>query len=132
MEPVRTTFRAMASAHELALWHADAAHARRIAEAVVADVRRIEAKYSRYRDASVVSTINRAAGGAPVAIDAETVALRRPLNGKPAATELTSPLPAAPASGTGEPPTAALPAETASAPRAGVPPTVPLGQSAEE
>ena len=77
MEPVRTTFRAMASAHELALWHADAAHARRIAEAVVADVRRIEAKYSRYRDDSVVSVINRNAGGARVPIDAETAALLR-------------------------------------------------------
>ncbi len=64
--------------------------------------------------------------------DAETVALRRPLNGKPAATELTSPLPAAPASGTGEPPTVPLPAETTSAPRTSVQPTVPLGQSAEE
>lgn len=77
MEPVRVTFRAMASAHELALWHADAAHARRVAAAVVADVRRIEAKYSRYRDDSVVSAINRAAGGARVPVDAETAALLR-------------------------------------------------------
>ena len=77
MEPVRVTFRAMACAHKLALWHADAAHARRIAEAVVADVHRIEAKYSRYRDDSVVSVINRSAGRAPVPIDPETVALLR-------------------------------------------------------
>ena len=43
--------------------------------AAIADVRRIEAKYSRYRDDSVTSAVNRAAGGAPVAIDAETAAL---------------------------------------------------------
>jgi FAD:protein FMN transferase len=36
---------------------------------------RIEAKYSRYRADSVVSRINAAAGGAPVAVDDETAAL---------------------------------------------------------
>lgn len=77
MEPVRVAFRAMASAHEVVLCHADPDHARRIAEAVVADVRRIEAKYSRYRDDSVVSAINRSAGRGPVPIDAETAALLR-------------------------------------------------------
>jgi thiamine biosynthesis lipoprotein len=40
-------------------------------------VRRIEAKYSRYRDDSVTARINAAAGGAAVAIDAETAALLR-------------------------------------------------------
>ena len=40
-------------------------------------MQRIEAKYSRYRDDSVTTRINRAAGGAPVAIDAETAALLR-------------------------------------------------------
>ena len=40
-------------------------------------MRRIEAKYSRYRDDSVTTRINRAAGGAPVTIDAETAALLR-------------------------------------------------------
>ena len=45
--------------------------------AAIADVRRIEAKYSRYRDDSVTTRINRAAGGAPVPIDAETAALLR-------------------------------------------------------
>jgi len=44
-------------------------------DAAIADVRRIEAKYSRYRDDSVTTAINRASGGAPVAIDAETAAL---------------------------------------------------------
>ena len=73
----RFTFPAMASTHELVLGAADEAHARRAADAAIADVARIEAKYSRYRDTSVVSAINRAAGGAPVAIDAETAALMR-------------------------------------------------------
>ena len=46
-------------------------------DAAIADVRRIEAKYSRYRDDSVTTRINRAAGGAAVTIDAETAALLR-------------------------------------------------------
>jgi len=65
----------MASTHELVLGAGDEAHARRAADAAIADVARIEAKYSRYRDTSVVTAINRAAGGAAVAIDAETAAL---------------------------------------------------------
>jgi len=65
----------MASEHELLLWSDDEARATLAAEAAVADVLRIEAKYSRYRDDSVTTRINRAAGGAAVAIDAETVAL---------------------------------------------------------
>jgi thiamine biosynthesis lipoprotein len=65
----------MASENELQLHAADEAHARRAAAAATADVRRIEAKYSRYRDDSVTTRINRAAGGGPVVIDAETAAL---------------------------------------------------------
>ena len=65
----------MASEHELLLWSDDEAHATRAAEAAVADVHRIEAKYTRYRDDSVTTRINRAAGGGAVAIDAETAAL---------------------------------------------------------
>ncbi len=49
--------------------------ARRAADAAIADVKRIETKYSRYRDDSVTTRINRAAGRDAVAIDAETVAL---------------------------------------------------------
>jgi thiamine biosynthesis lipoprotein len=73
----RFTFRAMAATHELVLGANDEARARRAADAAIADVARIEAKYSRFRDTSLVSAINRAAGGAPVAIDAETAALMR-------------------------------------------------------
>jgi len=45
------------------------------AAAAQADILRIEAKYSRYRDDSVTSRINRAAGGAPIEVDEETGAL---------------------------------------------------------
>jgi len=75
MRLFRTAFRAMASEHELLLWSDDEARATRAAEAAIADVLRIEAKYSRYRDDSVTTRINRAAGGASVAIDAETAGL---------------------------------------------------------
>jgi thiamine biosynthesis lipoprotein len=73
----RFPFRAMAAEHELQLHAPDEHGARRAADAAIADVLRIEAKYSRYRDDSVTTAINRAAGGAPVAIDAETAALLR-------------------------------------------------------
>ena len=65
----------MASEHDVQLDAADPARAERAAAAAIADVERIEAKYSRYRDDSLTTRINRAAGGAPVAIDAETAAL---------------------------------------------------------
>jgi thiamine biosynthesis lipoprotein len=74
---LRTTFRAMAAENEIQLWSPDKAPAQRAADAAVADVRRIEAKYSRYLADSVTTRINQAAGGAPVAIDTETAALLR-------------------------------------------------------
>ena len=73
----RFAFRAMAATHELQLVAPSLAAAQRAAAAAIADVLRIEAKYSRYRDDSLTSRINRGAGGAPVAIDAETAALLR-------------------------------------------------------
>jgi thiamine biosynthesis lipoprotein len=74
----RFAFRAMAAEHELLLDAPDESAAARAAQAAIADVARIEAKYSRYRDDSVTSAINRAAGApAPVPIDAETAALLR-------------------------------------------------------
>ncbi len=69
------TFRAMAADNELQLAAADPVLAERAAAAAIADVKRIEAKYSRYREDSVTTSINRAAGGIPVRIDAETAAL---------------------------------------------------------
>jgi thiamine biosynthesis lipoprotein len=74
---LRKTFRAMAAENELQLWSPQAANAQRAAEASIADVRRIEAKYSRYLPDSVTTRINEAAGGKAVAIDAETAALLR-------------------------------------------------------
>ena len=64
----------MASENEIQL-DADAQRARCAADAAIADVRRIETKYSRYLDDSLTTRINRAAGGGPVDIDAETAAL---------------------------------------------------------
>ena len=71
----RFGFRAMAADHEILLAADSAATARRAADAAIADVARVEAKYSRYRDDSVTARINAAAGRAPVAIDPETHAL---------------------------------------------------------
>ena len=69
------SFDAMGSPNELQIWHDDERRARMLADTAIADVRRIEAKYSRYRGDSVTSRINGAAGGTAVAIDAETYAL---------------------------------------------------------
>ena len=46
--------------------------AERLARAVEGEARRIEVKFSRYRETSVVSEINRNAGRTPVAVDEET------------------------------------------------------------
>jgi thiamine biosynthesis lipoprotein len=48
-----------------------------LARAVETEALRIEAKFSRYRESSVVSEINRNAGRTPVAVDAETEVLVR-------------------------------------------------------
>ena len=77
MKEFRQTFRAMGTEHEIELAAPDLEVARRAAAAAIADVRRIEAKYSRYRDDSVTARINAAAGGPPVAVDTETAALLR-------------------------------------------------------
>ncbi|OYT91689.1 MAG: thiamine biosynthesis protein ApbE [Burkholderiales bacterium PBB3] len=69
------SFQAMASACELRVVAADAATAERAAQAAMAEVRRIEATYSRYQSASIVSRINANAGGDWVECDAETLTL---------------------------------------------------------
>jgi thiamine biosynthesis lipoprotein len=53
----------------------DEALAQRWAQAAIDEVRRIEAKFSRYTDDSVTTRINRAAGGPPLTVDDETAAL---------------------------------------------------------
>jgi thiamine biosynthesis lipoprotein len=73
----RFPFRAMAAEHELQVAGTDRATAARAAAAAIADVHRIEAKYSRYTADSVTTAINRSAGGPAVAIDDETRALLR-------------------------------------------------------
>ena len=77
MMRIRVPFRAMASEHAITVDAADESVARGAIDAAIADVLRIEAKYSRYRDDSVTSAINRAAGQGAVAIDDETEALLR-------------------------------------------------------
>jgi thiamine biosynthesis lipoprotein len=72
----RFEFTAMASGNELQLW-GDERRVRDAAAAAIADVQRIEQRYSRYRDDSITSRINAAAGGDAIAIDAETAALLR-------------------------------------------------------
>ena len=68
----RFAFTAMASPCELQLYAESAASADIAAGAAIAEVQRIEQKYSRYRDDSALSGLNRAAGGEPVVVDAET------------------------------------------------------------
>ena len=68
----RFAFRAMAALNEVQVHAESAPGARAVAALAIEEVQRIEAKYSRYRQGSVVARINAAAGGAPVEIDAET------------------------------------------------------------
>lgn len=66
----------MGSPCELQLYAADDAAAQRAIAAVVADVERLEQLYSRYRESSFLSSINRvAAEGGSIAVDAETASL---------------------------------------------------------
>lgn len=68
-------FRAMGSACEVVLAADTAAQAEVLAQPAMDEVRRIERKYSRYRDDSVVSSVNAHAGIGPVLCDEETWAL---------------------------------------------------------
>ncbi len=55
--------------------HQDQAWAQQQAQRAMTEIRRIEAKYSRYQAASIVSQINAAAGLRPVELDPETLSL---------------------------------------------------------
>lgn len=68
----RFAFRAMAADNEIQIHADDANAAARAAQKAIAEVARIEAKYSRYRPETIVSRINAQAGRDPVAIDTET------------------------------------------------------------
>ena len=67
-------FRAMATPCEVRLETGDEALALRVAAAVEDEARRIETKFSRYRDDSIVGRINLSAGQ-PMTVDAETAHL---------------------------------------------------------
>ncbi len=73
-EGLSYAFRAMASPCEVRVETTDADLAARLGQVAEAEAARIEAKYSRYREDSLLSRIN-AAQGAPVAVDPETAAL---------------------------------------------------------
>ncbi len=66
----------MGSPCEIQLFADDPEDARRVAALAIADVARLEARYSRYRDDSLLARINReAASGGAIEVDAETAAL---------------------------------------------------------
>lgn len=66
----------MGSPCQLCLSAVDRAKAEAAASAMMAEIARIEAKYSRYRPDSTLSHLNEAAGrGASVELDAETAAI---------------------------------------------------------
>lgn len=70
------SFNAMGSPCEIKLYSKDKAMAEKVADTVIQDVQRIEQRYSRYRDDSVLSDINRVAEkGGEIPIDEETYAL---------------------------------------------------------
>ncbi|HTQ98819.1 MAG TPA: FAD:protein FMN transferase [Candidatus Acidoferrum sp.] len=76
MQLYETRFKAMGTACELRLWARTETIARRVSDAVTADVDRLEAKYSRYRADSELSFINAvAARGGSVNVDDETAQL---------------------------------------------------------
>lgn len=76
MQRLEHSFKAMGGPCRLRLEVQDEAAARLAMAAAEAEVRRLEARYSRYLDDSLTAKINRAAGsGAAVAIDAETAAI---------------------------------------------------------
>ncbi len=72
----RRAFQAMGTPCEIQLYANTHAQASQAAEQAVADVLRLEALYSRYRDDSLLSAINRvAAEGGRIEVDAETAGL---------------------------------------------------------
>ena len=76
MQRVEHSFKAMGGPGRLRLEVQDTAAAEQAIAAAVAEVERLEHKYSRYLDTSLTSEINRAAGaGTPVSIDEETAGL---------------------------------------------------------
>jgi thiamine biosynthesis lipoprotein len=76
MRLARHPFRAMGSPCELHLYGDSRTYCDALAARAIAEVRRLEQKYSRYRDDSVTSAINRSAGDpSGVRVDDETAGL---------------------------------------------------------
>jgi FAD:protein FMN transferase len=75
MQRLSYTFGAMACENTIELYCVNKRIGDEAAKLAVAEVLRIEAKYSRYRDDSVVTAINRAAGLHAVDVDLETAQL---------------------------------------------------------
>lgn len=76
MKLYQYSFKAMGTPCEIQLYGAVESKVSQIAEAVIADVHRLEAAYSRYREDSFLSEINRvAATGRSIKVDSETVGL---------------------------------------------------------
>jgi thiamine biosynthesis lipoprotein len=74
-QQLRIPFRAMASGCEVVMVMPDEQQARLLAQAAIAEVQRIEQKYSRYQADSIVSLINAAAGLDALLCDEETWSL---------------------------------------------------------
>ncbi len=72
----RYPFKAMGSPCEIQLYAESHTAAQRVSGMAIADVQRLEARYSRYRDDSLLSAINRvAATGGRIEVDDETAGL---------------------------------------------------------
>ena len=72
----RQAFKAMGSPCDIQIYAESPEEAERVAGIAIADVRRLEARYSRYREDSFLSAINRvAAAGGSIAVDEETTGL---------------------------------------------------------
>lgn len=72
----RAEFNAMGSPCDFQIYAGDPTQAKSITDRAVADIRRLEARYSRYRRDSFLSEINRvAANGGSIAVDDETASL---------------------------------------------------------
>jgi len=67
-------YSAMAGPCEIHIYGVEASEAHRLASLALAETRRIERKFSRYRDDNIIHAIN-SSSGAPVAIDDETYRL---------------------------------------------------------
>ncbi len=76
MEFHREAFKAMGSPCDIQLFASSQTEARRMAGAAIAEVARLEARYSRFREDSFLSQINRVAGvGGAIEVDEETASL---------------------------------------------------------